>query len=267
MGSTRFRSKAVLLTTEEWHAYFASHRNVLEAVPWNEGRTLTGDEKLRITSSVREFQLGESSEGRHLNEFARDYSREKNDPFYYETIKFFIREEQRHSQALGRFMEREGISRLPHSFVDSVFRYLRRYAGLELSITVLLMAEIISLVYYRALRAATGAPVLRGTCLELLKDERVHLRFHYERLVILRKNYGSLRLGLLGLFQTVLLSGTCLAVWMNHRKVLSTKGSFTVFWKGTWRIYEAVRLRMKRPSIRSAFWGDFFSSLARNFSN
>ncbi len=249
MNLKTFCSNRNFLTTEEWHNYFRSHRNVLETIVWEEGRYLTDDEKLLISASIQEFQLGESSEGRHLNEFAKDYSKKTNDPLYYESIKFFIREEQRHAQALGRFMEREGIPKLRKSFVDSVFRHLRRYAGLEISITVLLMAEIISLVYYRSLRDATSSPLLKKICRELLKDERAHLRFHCERLAILRRNYGF-RLWILHVLQGILLTGTCAAVWLNHGSVLSASYSPIQYWDRVWKIYKLGLRKMNLPSIQ-----------------
>jgi hypothetical protein len=175
MNQEEFRVRHGFWATAEWFDYFKSNRNILEAIDWERGRGLTDDEKLRIFDSIREFQLGESSEGRNLNEFARYYSGKNADPLYYESVKLFIREEQRHSQALGRFMEREGIPKLEKSFVDSVFRNLRRYAGLEISLTVLLVAEIISLVYYRALGGAASSDSLRKICGQILKDERRHL--------------------------------------------------------------------------------------------
>jgi hypothetical protein len=251
MNQEEFRVRHGFWATAEWFDYFKSNRNILEAIDWERGRGLTDDEKLRIFDSIREFQLGESSEGRNLNEFARYYSGKNADPLYYESVKLFIREEQRHSQALGRFMEREGIPKLEKSFVDSVFRNLRRYAGLEISLTVLLVAEIISLVYYRALGGAASSDSLRKICGQILKDERRHLIFHCERLALIRQEYSFLRIWVTDFFQRFLLAGTCLAVWRNHWKVLSKRQSPWVFWNAVWRIYDRACRKMYICQTRS----------------
>lgn len=233
----------------EWFAYFRSNPCLLDRIDQGSTRGLIDGEKRRITGSIREFQLGESSEGRNLSQFAREYSQRIADPFYYESIKLFIREEQKHAQALGRFMDREGIARAKSSFVDSVFRQLRRYAGLEVSITVLLMAEIISLVYYRSLWAATGSPWLKRICRELLRDERAHLEFHCQRLALIRQ--GRWKAGLLGvhLTQAMLLTGTCVAVWFNHWEVLKVRHSPLSFWRFVWRVYGSAIRKMKSVNV------------------
>ena len=239
--------KDIPSSSEEWFAYFSGHRNILEAISWEGRSSLTDEERRKIASSIREFQLGESSEGRNLNEFVKRYSEETGEPLYYESIKFFIREEQRHAQLLGLFMEKEKIKTLKRCFVDSVFRHLRRYAGLELSLAVLLTAEMISLVYYRALGMSTSANLLKKICSEILKDERKHLVFHCQRLALIRQNYPPIKIWAINLFQKFLLSGTCVAVWTNHRKVLSRRHSMLGFWRAMWGIYRHACRKMCLP--------------------
>lgn len=254
MSSNRCFFKYKIESTENWNSYFQSNRNLLEAVPVEAGRGLTDDEKGRIADSIREFQLGEGSEGKNLSAFARAYSERNGDPLYYETIKLFIREEQRHSQILGRFMDREEIQKSKNSFVDSVFRHLRRYLGLEISIKVLLIAEMIALVYYRSLAKATASTALKAICREILKDEWMHVKFHGEYLVLIQKQSGAAsRFFGSGILQRVLLSGTCLAVWANHGKVLSARHTAFTFWKAVWRIYGSFHFRVRRLSFHPFF--------------
>lgn len=248
-------------TTEDWHHYFRSNRNVLEVIPWEEARPLSDDERSNITRSIQDFQLAENGEGKHLSEFAKDHSERTNDPLYYETIKFFIREEQRHAQVLGRFMDFQGIPRAKKSFLSSAFRHLRRYAGLEVSITVLLMAEIVGLVFYRTLRDATSSSLLKKICHELLKDESVHLRFHFERLAIMQENT-PFRAFLFQIGESSLLLGTSLFVWWSHRKVLSVDYSFTQYLKKVWKVY---RIGLRKKSLgKVQANGNLASSRVRN---
>lgn len=245
MKSTHRSTHSTPSPIEDWFDHFRSNRDILDRFPVGKGRELTEAERTRIWDSIREFQLGESSEGRNLSAFARSYAERNKEPLYYECIKRFIREEQRHSRVLGLYMESEGIPELKQCFVDSVFRGLRRYLGLEVSIRVLFVAEIISMAYYRALRSATGSRTLKAICSELLRDEKAHLQFHGERLALLRKGRTPLWNRVFQFLQAILVAGTCFAVWNNHRKVLKSRQSFLRFWRSVWTIDRGMEKRIQ----------------------
>ena len=94
-----------------------------------------------------------------------------------ETVKIFIKEEQDHALVLGQFMDMHSIEKIRKDGLDNIFRFLRKLAGLEGTVTVLLTAEIISMIYYQALRNATSSRTLRQICRQILIDEEMHLRF------------------------------------------------------------------------------------------
>lgn len=66
--------------------------------------------------------------------------------------------------------------------MDNVFRRLRRYASLEQSVIVLLTAEIIAKLYYKALQKSTKSEVLIDLCNQILSDEEKHVQFQSETL-------------------------------------------------------------------------------------
>src|SRR5258706_385192 len=106
--------------------------------------------KKAIASSVQDFQAG-------------DYE-------YIEAIRLFIAEEQRHARDLAHFLQINEIPLVKTTFTDGVFRRLRQILGnLEISIAVLITAEIIAIVYYTALRDATNSQVLQTLCKQILK--------------------------------------------------------------------------------------------------
>ena len=76
------------------------------------GAEITGSERTAIWDSVREFQLCQSSQGRHIIRCAHEFAVRQRTPACAEAIKLFIREEQRHARDLGRFMDLAGIPRL-----------------------------------------------------------------------------------------------------------------------------------------------------------
>jgi hypothetical protein len=228
-------------SSSAWCAYFRANAEALFDIPWQQGVQLTAAERAAITESVRGFQLGESSEGRHLLRGAQDYAARSGDADYVDAIKLFIREEQRHARDLGRFLTAAGIPLLDHTWPDTVFRWLRHRAGLELSIVVLITAEIIAEVYYPALRAATGSAVLRRLCDQIISDEVEHVRFQAERLAILRQGRAGWRVRLAHGLQRFLLGGTCLVVWWKHAPALKAGGfGFRRFWRESWRKLNAA---------------------------
>lgn len=185
---------------------------------------LSEAEREAVVASIQEFQLGESSEGRHLHRLAAEYARQTGDEDYPRAVEYFIREEQRHASYLRDFLALEGFGTVKRRWADTVFRRLRNLAGLEVSIGVLLTAEIIAKVYYAGLKGATSSPALRRICERVLRDEEAHVRFQSERLAMLRHDRPQLGRKLTGLLHRTLFFGACLVVWRNHGKVVRRTG-------------------------------------------
>src|SRR5262249_4459820 len=154
---------------------------------------------------------------------------------YLEAIKLFIREEQRHAQYLARFMKLAHIPLARQIFIDSVFRKLRQLAGLECSVSVLIIAEIIAKVFYRALRNATECRFLTTICDQILRDEKMHVQFQAERLAILRKSKNRFILVGTNAIHRMLFAGTLIVVWIKCRETLRA-GDYplSVFFRGCW---------------------------------
>jgi hypothetical protein len=219
----------------DWAEYFLRNRDHLLEQPWELGAEVTEAEVEAIASSVQEFQLGESSEGRHLISAARRYAIKAADPVYVEALRLFIAEEHRHARDLGRFLDLAGVSRAAHAWPDTVFRWLRRRAGLETSIVVLVTAEIIAKVYYAALRESTRSRLLRRLCDQILADEVAHVHFQTERLAILRAGRPRWRVALRQGAHRFLMFGTCFVVWHKHARAMRAGGyGFGRFWRDTW---------------------------------
>jgi hypothetical protein len=211
-----------LWTSAQWREYFA--RNCEESnLLTCEAHVRLGDrEKQAVFKSIQAFQLGESSEGLHLYHCALEYGQKTGDVQYVEAIKLFIREEQRHAQYLARFMGLANIPLTRKVFIDGVFRMLRKLAGLECSVSVLITAEIIAKVYYRALHDATQSNFLKAICSQVLSDEKMHVQFQAERLAIIRKHRKRPTLLITNFLQQFLFAGTIWVVWMKCKDTLRT---------------------------------------------
>jgi bacterioferritin (cytochrome b1) len=208
----------------KWFDYFANNKLNLLAIRWDDAYVLTEDERKTITKSIQQFQLGENSEGKHLINSAKKYAARTGDHLYYDALIDFIKEEQRHAKDLARFMRLQGIPLVRNHWVDQVFRKMRRFAGLELSVIVLITAEIIAKVYYQALKQSTNSTILKDLCHQILRDEEKHVEFQSQTLRKLNAGRNQLVNGTGRLFHRVLLEGTLLVVWQQHSKVFIAGG-------------------------------------------
>ena len=140
---------------------------------------MTAGERRAIEQSVREFQRGESSEGRHF---------------------------------------------------------------MEMSVAVLITAEIIAKVYYAALRDATGSVILDRLCEQILRDEASHVQFQSEQLATkLRARRGRWLYRLTIAAQRMLFLGTCIVVWAFQRRAFAAAGqTFWRFWRDAWLHFEGA---------------------------
>jgi hypothetical protein len=242
--------------SESWCRHFSTKAAAEDNLPWGHPIALSGVEKRCITKSIQQFQLGEGSSGRRLLQRGLTYSQSAGDPAFVAALSLFVKEEQRHSCYLLRFMQREGISASPSHWVDSVFRRVRVLAGLELSLRVLVSAEIIAVPYYRALRAATASPLLRVICAGILQDEATHLRFQASMLSRTGAHRSVCADRAVSWAHLLFLLVTCYVVWFEHHQVFRAGGYLRqcflaeAFWEFN-RLDDAVCRRRLRASILS----------------
>ncbi len=220
----------------DWQAYFESNRANLIPVDWSDRYRLTPDEVRTILSSVQQFQLGESSEGRRMLAQAAQYAETSGDHAYLPALRLFVQEEQRHAAELARFLQQQSLPCKEKHWVDDVFRGLRRLTTLEMSVVVLLTAEVIAVTYYKALQDATQSPTLRTICTQILRDEIKHLEFQSETLAKIRRGRGALAQAITRLLQRVLFTGTLVIVWHEHGTVYRAGGfRLRKFWARNWQ--------------------------------
>jgi len=226
----------------EWRQYYEQNDRSLLEIPWHLGAELTPEEKAAIAQSLKEFQAGESSEGKHLFRYAQEYAERTGDREYVAAVRLFIAEEQRHARDLGRFLTLNGISLVPTTFTDRVFRKLRNLiGGLEISIAVLITAEIIAKVYYAVLKDATQSAILRRLCDQILGDELRHVQFQAEQLARLRAGRRWLGRAVAMGLQRFLYLGTTVVVWWFHRKAIRRGGlSLRSWWSACWREFNGA---------------------------
>lgn len=215
---------------------------------------LTDEEHRRIAASIATFQLGEQSEGRTLLRFAEKFAADHDLPELPAVTALFIKEEQHHAAQLKSYMLANGIPLKSRSWTDSVFRVLRKLAGFEAAVTVLVTAEMIGFVYYRALARATGSRCLKTICRAMCADESLHLRYETQLLMTLRGDRNPVFRRLVESMHRTLVTVSALAVFHDHRPVLRQAGydlwSFVRDCRATYRM--VMRVGVYRPRARDS---------------
>lgn len=207
-----------------WLDHFEYHSTKRSVLPPGKPGDLTAWERRLIGRSIAAFQLGEQSEGRSFRLATERFEREHDAAPLARIVSLLIAEEQHHATLLGAFMDEHGIPRKRSDWTDHVFRRLRRLAGFELYLSVLVTAELIGKVYYRALEVATGSRQLQTLCRMLVADELAHVGLETD---LLRGLHEKKSPAIRWVHTTALrafFNGAALVVWLEHRRVLRSAG-------------------------------------------
>lgn len=223
-------------SSRQWCDYFRHNLAHLRPIPWERGGEITDDERDAICPSLQAWQLGETSDGRHLRAAAERHGQRTGDPHFLASVELFIREEQRHGELLGRFLDLAAVPRKKKDWGDGLFRAARYcLRNMETWTTPVIMVEVLALVYYNGLRRATNSAVLAAICQQILADEIPHIRFQCERLAAIYRHRPALLLRVTLLAQRLFFLVVVLLVWWGHRRALRAGGyPWRRFWRAAW---------------------------------
>lgn len=143
-----------------------------------------------LRKSIEQFQLGDGGGPAYLIA----WNREKflsSIPGQRALVDLWFGEEREHSRLLGKIVDRFDGQVITGHWSFATFCMTRRWLGVRFELTVLLLTEIASTVYYRMLRKHCGDPALRGVCRLILRDEAGHIAFHRDRMAIAGKAKGG----------------------------------------------------------------------------
>lgn len=238
-----------------WLNHFEYHSQHPRRVPEGIPNVLSAEERLLIAPSIAIFQRGEDSSGTTFLRAAYLFAREHDAAEVARITELLIREEQRHADLLKAFMAGHGIPTVGHHWTDRVFRRVRKLAEFELTLAVLLSAELIGNVYYRALETATGCQRLRLLCRMLVADELAHVGFESDLLLALRAQRRNPVRTALDLVHRTFFLCTAAVVWMTHRHVLRRAGygalGFLKACRAQYRFYLQPPIKPYRQDARA----------------
>lgn len=207
-----------------WKNHFQKNQTA-QRVDWQIRPSITEEEKKPILYSLKAWQLGETSDGSNLLAAATKYAKKIDDLAYIDAVTLFIKEEQKHGNNLGKYIDLIGEKRLQKDRGDSLFRKIRHFnTSMELWTIAVIIVESAAQIFYQALHDATHCPLLKSICKDILIDEAHHIKFQNERLHIMFNNKSFYNKALSVGWYGALFFGTIHAIWLGHKKAFKAGG-------------------------------------------
>lgn len=238
-----------------WLAYFEANSRP-DCAP---GQSLRAEvpEALQpgLAVSLGRFQLGESAGGK-IHEEMPTHPDPALDPATRRSVQLYIEEEWRHARELGLVVRALGGRLQTAHWTNGAFTACRRLLGLRTKMLTLAIAEVIGIVYYRALADGVGSRALAVSLRRIAAEEGRHLDFQaafFERVVALAPRFSRAPYRwLLRAQMFAILSAALLVLWLDHRGVLGRAGArFSRLVSASWLELAERNFLQARPVARN----------------
>jgi hypothetical protein len=208
-----------------WIGHFMTNA-LQKRVNWDKAPNITDNEISTVLPSLQAWQLGETSDGKHLIAASERYAGKISDPKYVDAVKLFIKEEQKHGNNLGCYLDSIGKPRIKQNWGDTLFRKVRYFnTSMELWTLAVIVVESTAQIFYQALKDATGCELLKEICTDILIDEAYHITFQTERLAIIFCGKTSFSKAWRRVFYRYFFYGVSALVWFAHGKLFKAGGN------------------------------------------
>jgi len=187
---------------------------------------ITEEQIALVLRSMQAWQLGETSEGKDLMRATKKYAQKIGDPDYVMAVSLFIKEEQKHGNNLGKYLDAIGRPRIRHDWGDTLFRKVRHLnTSMEMWTLTVIIVESTAQIFYQSLKDATSCDLLQQICTDILIDEAYHIHFQTERLAILFEHKtASVRI-LSTIVYPLFFFATATVVWLVNRRLFEAGGN------------------------------------------
>jgi hypothetical protein len=212
-------------TSQYWQQHYAENLKK-QRINWELAPSITPQQKKVILASLQAWQLGETSDGKHLIAASKIHAEKTNDPAFLEAIQLFIKEEQKHGENLGKYLDRINEPRIKSDWGDELFRRVRYFnTNMELWTLAVITVESTAQVFYQSLKDATQCKLLKQICTDILIDEAYHISFQFERLSIITANRSCISKFLRYWIYALFYFSTITLVYVAHRKLFRAGGN------------------------------------------
>ncbi|OAI46380.1 hypothetical protein AYO44_02115 [Planctomycetaceae bacterium SCGC AG-212-F19] len=241
-------SLAPPLDVGRWLAHFRRNQQNRPEPAWDAPLALPAEIVRAVVRSLEQFQLGDGGGPAYLIAHNRERFLAAHEGTR-ELVDLWFAEEREHARLLGAAVARFGGRCIESHWSFTVFCGVRKWFGVRFELTVLLLTEIVSTVYYRLLHRHGQDPALRAMCRLIMRDESGHVAFHRDRLARAARagqaHHGKLweaRFRGLGFAAATML-------WVNHAPGLKALGATRAeFYREIWLELSRFVRRLHRQS-------------------
>jgi len=231
-----------------WTNHFSNNTKI-NRIDWTLKPEILDSEKQNILKSLQAWQLGETSEGKHLINASKKYAKTINDEEYLEAVKLFIKEEQKHGNNLGKYLDLIGEQRITKDWGDTLFRKIRYFnTNMELWTIAVITVESAAQIFYQALKDASNCTLLKQICTDILIDEAAHITFQRERLYIIFSQKNAVSKWIAYHAYSCFFLCTSLVVWLAH-KTLFKAGKLNFY-----RYFNKMKYKLGKVAGKSVLY-------------
>jgi hypothetical protein len=169
------------MNTSTWIAHFERNRKNRPVPDWGAPFYLPEEVRRPLARSLAEYQLGDG--GGDCRLVAGDAEAFRGSEADMDRlVDLWFAEEAEHSRLLSHAVRRVGGTFITDAPAMRLFYAIRRNLGVQFELTVLLIVEIVSTSYYRAIRRHVADKPLADMCRLIIRDESGHIAFHRARI-------------------------------------------------------------------------------------
>jgi hypothetical protein len=250
-GLTPEATPAPSLPLDRWLTHYRRNRQNRTEPDWSTPITLPEEVVRPLVRSLEQFQLGDGGGPAYLIARNRERFLAAGEGTR-QLVDLWFAEEREHARLLGAAVARFGGRCIRDHWSFQIFCLVRKWLGVRFELTVLLLTEIVSTVYYQLLRRHGKDPALRAMCRLILRDEMGHVAFHRDRLAHAgRAGYGTVwEVG----FRVLGLAAASM-LWINHAPGLQAVGArggefYREVWQGLSRFIRRLRRDVSSAAAR-----------------
>lgn len=211
-------------SSKEWYNYFC-HNLQQKRIDWTIAPTITKAALKPVLKSLQAWQLGETSDGSNLITASIQFAEKINDPYYVDAMRLFIKEEQKHGNNLGRYLDLINEPRIKQNWGDTLFRKVRHLnTSMHWWTIAVLTVESAAQIFYQCLKDATKCNLLQQICTDILIDEAPHIQFQQQRLQAIVKLQRKSNKWLTITLYKIFFYCTSLVIWFAHKSLFKAGG-------------------------------------------